>query len=233
MERAAGGEHVGVDEPTLRQRVRDLEAQVQSQAREIRALEKIEGLQDRTQALETENRALRERVAELHTFLNLSKTLAATLKMEELFRLALHLIGRALRVDAYALLLLDEAGERLVVKAAFGLPEEGAGGLSLRVGEGISGLVAQTGQAMLVPDISREPRCREQEAFRLQRGAFICVPLRLQGGEVIGVLNAVSSDWNALDTEMERIDKMVSGLIRHQRRARMEAWELCPLTPTA
>jgi diguanylate cyclase (GGDEF)-like protein len=190
MERAAGGEPVGGDEPPLRQRVRALEAQVQRQAREIRGREKIEGLQDRTQALETENRALRERVAELHTFLNLSQILAATLNMEELFRLALHRIGRALHVDAYALLLLDESRERLVVKAAFGLPEEGAGGLSLRAGEGISGLVAQTGQALLVPDISREPRCLEQEAFGLPRGAFICVPLRLQGREVIGVLTA-------------------------------------------
>lgn len=177
------------DDP-LQQRVRDLEAQLQGQAREIRALEKIEILQDRVRELEAENRTLRERVAELHTFLNLSKTLSTTLNMEELFRLALHLIGRALHVDAYALMLLDEAGERLVVKAAFGLPEDGALGLSLRLGEGISGLVAQTGQAMLVPDVSGEPRFLEQESFRLQRGCFICVPLKIKGREVIGVLNA-------------------------------------------
>ena len=190
MERAVDSEGVRANEKALRQRVRDLEAQAQSQAREIRALEKIEALQDRSRELETENRALQERVAELHTFLNLSKTLSATLNMEELLRLALHLIGRSLHVDAYSLMLLDEAGERLVVKAAFGLPEDGALGLTLRLGEGISGLVAQTGQAMLVPDVSAEPRCLEQEVFRLQRGSFICVPLRLKGREVIGVLSA-------------------------------------------
>jgi diguanylate cyclase (GGDEF)-like protein len=190
MERAVDSEGVRANEKALRQRVRDLEAQAQSQAREIRALEKIEALQDRSRELETENRALQERVAELHTFLNLSKTLSATLNMEELLRLALHLIGRSLHVDAYSLMLLDEAGERLVVKAAFGLPEDGALGLTLRLGEGISGLVAQTGQAMLVPDVSAEPRCLEQEVFRLQRGSFICVPLRIKGREVIGVLSA-------------------------------------------
>ena len=190
MERAVDSEGVRANEKALRQRVRDLEAQAQSQAREIRALEKIEALQDRSRELETENRALQERVAELHTFLNLSKTLSATLNMEELLRLALHLIGRSLHVDAYSLMLLDEAGERLVVKAAFGLPEDGALGLTLRLGEGISGLVAQTGQAMLVPDVSAEPRFLEQESFRLQRGSFICVPLRIKGREVIGVLSA-------------------------------------------
>ncbi|MBI3085525.1 MAG: GAF domain-containing protein [candidate division NC10 bacterium] len=190
MERTAGGEGARPDDSALQQRIRELEAQVQGQAREIRALEKIESLQDGNRELEAENRTLREKVAELHTFLNLSKTLSATLNMEELFRLALHLIGRSLHVDAYSLMLLDEAGERLVVKAAFGLPEDGGPGLTLRLGEGISGLVAQTGQAMLVPDASAESRFLEQECFPQQHGSFICVPLRIKGREVIGVLNA-------------------------------------------
>lgn len=190
MDHPVGSEGAGGDEESLQQRVRDLEAQVQSQAREIRALEKIETLQDRNGELEAENRALRERVAELHTFLNLSKTLSATLNMEELFRLTLHLIGRSLHVDAYSMMLLDEAGERLVVKAAFGLPEDAAMGLTLHLGEGISGLVAQTGQALLVPDVSAEPRFLEQESFSLPRGSFICVPLRIKAREVVGVLNA-------------------------------------------
>lgn len=190
MERTAGGEGARPDDSALQQRIRELEAQVQGQAREIRALEKIESLQDGNRELEAENRTLREKVAELHTFLNLSKTLSATLNMEELFRLALHLIGRSLHVDAYSLMLLDEAGDRLVVKAAFGLPEDGGPGLTLRLGEGISGLVAQTGQAMLVPDASAESRFLEQECFPQQHGSFICVPLRIKGREVIGVLNA-------------------------------------------
>ncbi len=188
---AAGGQRrVVEEEPSLQQRLRDLEDRAQAQAREIRALEKIEALQDHSRDLETENRALQERVAELRTFLNLSTTLSTTLNMEELFRLALHLIGRSLHVEAYSLMLLDERQERLVVKAAFGLPEAEGDRPSLRLGEGISGLVAQTGQAMQVPDIRAEPRCLEQEIFRLQRGSFICVPLRLKRREVIGVLNA-------------------------------------------
>jgi diguanylate cyclase (GGDEF)-like protein len=187
--RLEGGK-VPVTDPVLEQRVRDLEGQVHSQGREIRALEKIETLQDRHRELEAENRTLREQVAELHTFLNLSKTLSATLNLEELFRLALHLIGRALHVDAYALLLLDETGEQLVLKAACGLPEEAAAGRPLRRGEGISGLVAQTGQAMLVPDVRAEPRFLPQEAGRAGAGAFLCVPLRSPGRAVLGVLTA-------------------------------------------
>lgn len=177
------------DEASLRQRIRDLEVQLGCQIREIRALEKIEGLQDRLRELDAENRARADRIAELHAFLNLSKTLAATLNLEELLRLALHLIGRALHVDAYAILLLDEKNERLLVKASFGLPDD-TPGLHLKLGEGIAGLVAQTGQAMLIPDVKAEPRCRESELFHLPWGTLICVPLKLKGREIIGVLFA-------------------------------------------
>jgi diguanylate cyclase (GGDEF)-like protein len=194
MERPLGGEGAAGEGPALQQHLRALEAQLQGQAREIRALEKIEGLQDRTRELETENRTLQARLTELHTFLTLSQSLAATLNLEELYRLALHLLGRALQVDAYALLLLDEAGERLVLKAAFGLPAEEALGLTLRRGEGLAGLVAQSGQALLVPDVSAEPRCRAPEALALPRGACLGVPLRRPGRELLGVLTAYRPD---------------------------------------
>jgi diguanylate cyclase (GGDEF)-like protein len=178
----------------LQQRIRDLEARIESQGREIRALEKIEALQERCRELDGENRSLREKVAELHTFWNLSKTLSTTLNLEELFRLTLHLIGRSLHVDAYSLMLLEEGTDRLIVKAAFGLPEDRVLGMTLRLGDGVSGLVAQTGQAMLVPDVTAEPRFLEQASFLQRRGSFICVPLRVNGAEVIGVLNAHKTD---------------------------------------
>jgi diguanylate cyclase (GGDEF)-like protein len=174
----------------LRQRIRDLETRIQGQAREIRALEKIEGMQERCRELEAENRSLREKLEELRTFWSLSKTLSTTLNLEELVRLALHVIGRSLHVDAYCLMLLEEGNDRLTVKAAFGLPEERVLGMTLRLGDGVSGLVAQTGQAMLVPDVSAEARFLEHSFFLHRRGSFICVPLRLGGGEVIGVLSA-------------------------------------------
>jgi diguanylate cyclase (GGDEF)-like protein len=189
-----GDEQVEGHQMPFEQRVKDLEAQVRSQARGIRALEKIELLQDSSREIEEENRNLRKRVGELHTFLNLSKVLSATLDMEELFRLALHLIGRSLHVDAYALMLLDELGKRLVVKAAFGLPVDREAGLTIQVGEGVSGLVAQTSQPMLVADVSTEPRFSEESVFWQQHGAFICVPLRIKGRGVIGVLSAQKPD---------------------------------------
>jgi diguanylate cyclase (GGDEF)-like protein len=213
MERAPGSDVAPPEAQSLRQRVRDLEAQLQSQARELRALEKIEGLQERTQALETENRSLRARLEELHTFLSLGKSLAATLELEELFRLALHLLGRALRVDAYALWLLEESGEQLVVKAAFGLPAEGR----LRRGEGVAGLVAQTGQALLVPEGNAEPRGPEP-----RRGACLAVPLRRPGRELLGVLTAHHPEPHGFT----RADLDLGQAVAHQVAAALENAQL-------
>jgi diguanylate cyclase (GGDEF)-like protein len=183
------GDAIQTSDATLQRRLQELELCVQSQAREIRALEKIEGLLDRSRELETENRTLREKVEELRTFWTLSRILSSTLNMEEVFRLALHLIGRSLQVDAYSLLLLDDTSGQLTIKAAFGLPEERAHAISLALGEGIAGLVAQTGRPMLVPDVSTESRFVERSCFP-GHGAFLCVPLQIKKGPVIGVLSA-------------------------------------------
>ncbi len=181
---------------THERRLQELELLVQHQAREIRALEKIEDLLDRSRELETENRHLKEKVEELRTFWTLSKTLSPTLNPEELFRLALHLIGRSLAVDAYALLLLDEANNRLGIKAAFGLPDDRTQGFTLGMGEGIAGRVAETGQPVLVPEVSVEPQFLERACFPAQ-GSFLCVPLSIKEGRVLGVLAAHKPDPQA------------------------------------
>jgi diguanylate cyclase (GGDEF)-like protein len=197
---------------SLSRRLQDLEDRLQLQTRHIRALEKIGDLLERERDLEAVNRSLSQKVEELRTFWSMSRTLSITLNTEELFRLALHLIGRSLQVDSYALMLREEASDRLVMKAAFGLPDERAQGLSLRLGEGISGLVGETGQPILVPDVSAEARFAERACFPAH-GAFLCVPLRIKEGRVIGVLNAHKPDPQAfIPADLELFETVAAQL---------------------
>ncbi len=170
-------------------RLQAMEQLVQHQAREIRALERIEGLLDRSRELEVKNGRLERTVEQVRTLWSLSQTLSATLDMVEIFRQAGHLISRALPVDAYALMLVDEEGSRLTIEVAFGLSEECARGFSLGMGEGISGLVVQTGQPMRVPEVAAEPRFAERACFP-REGTFLAVPMRTKRDKVIGVLSA-------------------------------------------
>jgi signal transduction histidine kinase len=90
------------------------------------------------------------------------------------------------------ILLIDEQTQTLAHRVHRGLSKEFVEKLRVSVGEGITGSVAQSGKAILLEDISSDPRVAQRElviAEGLQ--AFICVPLRAKDN-VLGVLNVAS-----------------------------------------
>jgi ligand-binding sensor domain-containing protein/putative methionine-R-sulfoxide reductase with GAF domain len=86
--------------------------------------------------------------------------------------------------------LVDENGEKLVQKAAFG--EKNPSGqeilnvLEIPVGQGIVGTVAKTGIAEIIPDTRRDPRYIPDAGQRLSE---IAVPI-IYEGKVIGVIDS-------------------------------------------
>ncbi len=90
------------------------------------------------------------------------------------------------------ILLIDEnTGElsRLVYR---GLSQEFVDNINLSLGEGITGSVAQSGKAVLLEDISSDPRAARHDLIRAEGlKAFICVPLRARD-KILGVLNVAS-----------------------------------------
>lgn len=88
--------------------------------------------------------------------------------------------------------LLDPVEERLHIEVAHGLSTEAKDKGRYRIGEGITGTVAQTGQAVVVPRIDQDPRFLDRTGARSevrnQPLSFICVPIKL-GGTTIGALS--------------------------------------------
>ena len=76
-----------------------------------------------------------------------------------------------------------------MIEAARGLnPEELRRG-QYRLGEGITGTVAQTGKPEIVPDITRDPRfLNRTKSRKTMRAAFICVPI-INQRQVIGTIS--------------------------------------------
>lgn len=88
--------------------------------------------------------------------------------------------------------LLDGETQTLSYRVYRGLSAETAGKMCLKVGEGIVGRVAQTGKAVLLEDISADPRAADPSLVRREDlKAFISVPLRAKEG-VLGVINVAS-----------------------------------------
>jgi signal transduction histidine kinase len=90
------------------------------------------------------------------------------------------------------ILLIDEQAQTLSHRVHRGLGKEFVGKLRLSLGEGITGSVAQSGKAVLLEDISSDPRVAHRELIVAEGlKAFICVPLRAKD-KVLGVLNVAS-----------------------------------------
>lgn len=103
---------------------------------------------------------------------------------------ALERIADCLGMARGSISLLSPGGHDIYVEIAYGLkPVELSRG-HYTPGEGVTGLVIQSGQAMAVPDVLREPRfLNRTRARNLQREslAFYCVPLKVED-EAIGAL---------------------------------------------
>ena len=93
------------------------------------------------------------RVDQLRRIQAISDAALAHLGLDELLDALLVRIREALRADTAAFLLLDEATNELVARAAHGLEEEVEAGPRIPVGRGFAGTVAARGQTVAIEDI--------------------------------------------------------------------------------
>jgi len=180
-------ERAALDSDALQARLHALEAQSAGQAREIRALERIETLLERVDALEREKLRFEGQLKELSAILALSRGLSGTLEPAIWLRAVLPLLSRILPGDAVAMWLLEDGGTILQRAAAVGSAILAA---PVPRGEGIVGLVAATGRAQLVPDLAAESRVLPAELLAGPSGAYLAVPCRTAAGSVVAVLTA-------------------------------------------
>ncbi len=98
------------------------------------------------------------------------------------------------------ILLIDELTQELSHVVHRGLSKEFVENVSLSLGEGISGSVAKTGKAILLEDISADPRVAHREMVAAEGlKAYVCVPLRARD-KVLGVLNVASRESRKFTT---------------------------------
>ncbi len=133
--------------------------------------------------------SMRRQIMELSTLAEASKTITSPLYLEEMLRLIVEMATGMLDARLCSLMLLDEQTGELILTASHRAGERYQSRPSLRAGEGIVGLVAQTGQPIAVPDVLEDPRFMHKEMAR-EEGlrALLAVPLIVRD-KVIGVFN--------------------------------------------
>src|SRR4051794_27680425 len=140
--------------------------------------------------LEAQLQTERRRAENLASLNEIGRLIGATLDQDDLLERVVALIHRRLGFDRVLVLLVD--GSELAVRAAAGWADPSAVlQVRLRLGQGIVGFVAESGQPLLANDIRLEPRYLAEPADETC-SAELAVPIRL-GSRVIGVLDLQSS----------------------------------------
>ncbi|HVZ80523.1 MAG TPA: nif-specific transcriptional activator NifA [bacterium] len=132
------------------------------------------------------------KIQELTTLYSIGHAMASTLDFRSVLREVLATLSKELDMNRGTVALLDKKTGQLSIEAAQGLTKEEISRGKYKIGEGITGKVVEKGEAMIVPDIGKEPlflnRTRSRGDVKRQNISFICVPIKLKG-ETLGVLS--------------------------------------------
>jgi signal transduction histidine kinase len=143
---------------------------------------------------------LRERYDRLLLLYQVSHVIHSTLDSQEALQLILREAIRLTRASSGSLALINPTDGRLEIHAAHGLPAAAAA-LKLRVGEGITGWVAEYGQRARVGNVLADPRyVMVKPSVRSE----LAVPLEV-AGEVRGVLNVDADRLDAFSVSDEEL----------------------------
>ena len=138
-------------------------------------------------ALLIQNQEMKEEASLIGRFSKLCGFLTSTMASQELLDLIMQQALSEVRGETGSLMLLDEKKESLSIKSAVGLSDEIIKTTRIKVGEGIAGNVARTGEPILF---------NKEGLKRKEIKSAICLPLSVKE-EIVGVL-AVNRIKNAV-----------------------------------
>jgi two-component system NtrC family sensor kinase len=123
----------------------------------------------------------------------IAKTIISTLEESEVLERVVATTNHLLDVEAGSLLLLDPETNRLHFSVTLQGAETRFSDISLEVGQGIAGWVAQHGEPLLVPDVQADPRFYStiDRITGFKSRAILCVPLKTRN-RILGVFEVIN-----------------------------------------
>ena len=133
-------------------------------------------------------------------FLEMGELLNSNLDEVSILRTFCNKVLSLFDAERVSILALDPQAKNLTLTAWAGRYPEDMQGITVPIGEGVSGWVAATGESLLVPDVDGDPRFAEHFPGRYRTKSFISVPLKSRG-KLHGVLNVTDTASNEGFTE--------------------------------
>ncbi|PIU58097.1 MAG: hypothetical protein COS89_02160 [Deltaproteobacteria bacterium CG07_land_8_20_14_0_80_38_7] len=147
-------------------------------------------IEEKSRIIEKTNRALEQLVKDLSLLYEIGHEVSSVVDLDSLYEKITETLKKYLKISEFAILVFDDNKETLHVKAASGFPDnEKILRTTFQKGEGISGMVAETGKKIYVKDSGKENRCLHYKGeHRLDGTSLLSAPL-IYKGEVLGAIN--------------------------------------------
>ena len=141
--------------------------------------------------------------------LEVADVVNTTLDLDTTLRRVAELVRKIIDYEIFGILLLNEKTQELYFRFSIGHPREVAERMRVRVGEGVTGVAAQKAEAVLVGDVSQDPRYIS--AVPNVRSE-IAVPLIVKN-RVIGVIDIESPQPDHFTEEHKRLLMLIASRV--------------------
>jgi len=138
--------------------------------------------------------------------LEVADVVNTTLDLDTTLRRVAELVRKVIDYEIFAILLLNEKMQELRIRFQVGYPKEVAERTRVKVGQGVTGLAALKREAVLVGDVSEDPRYISGAA---NVRAELAVPLIVKN-QLIGVMNLESRQPNYFTEEHKRLLMLIA-----------------------
>jgi sigma-B regulation protein RsbU (phosphoserine phosphatase) len=120
--------------------------------------------------------------------LNVSGSIISTLDLNEVLQGIVDGATESLNSARGSLMLIDDSSGELVLRYGKGMKPELINNVRVKIGEGIAGSVAKSGEPLLIRDIENADRFKKKSAKEFNNKSLLSVPLKAND-RVIGVFN--------------------------------------------
>ncbi len=149
--------------------------------------------------LRERDQALTRRNQDLALLNSIAEALTSSLKLDEILQKTLSLVMDYMQVESGEIFLLEEDKQTLRLVLHRGQAAEAFWTRNrFAVGEGLVGLVAQSGEPLVSHDLANDVRYLRDAVVKVGFRQMACFPLT-SSGNLVGVLSAVTRSTNPLD----------------------------------
>ncbi len=147
-----------------------------------------------------------ERLPAESLLLDVADVLATSLDLDTTLRRVAEVVRKVIDYEIFAILLLNEKTQEMRFRFQIGYPSEFAEKTRVKVGQGVTGLAAQTREAVLIEDVREDPRYIEGVPNVCSE---LAIPL-ITKNRVIGVIDIEAREPRAFTEEHRRVLTLVA-----------------------